>query len=658
MSSEAEEESVSEPEAEDSSPECKAVVPKTKKSRGKARKPRIIVNVLNTEYDVVKEVMRDFKYRISMEPEGEWDLFWADTGVTTDMLCRMKKYQKINHYPSMGCLARKNNLGKNLMRMRKEFPKDYSFFPPTWLLPYEWKEFKAQFTQKKCKTFIVKPEALSQGKGIFLTRSCECVSPIEHYVVQRYIHNPYLMDGLKFDLRIYVLVYGCDPLRIYIYKEGLARLATEPYVPPLSSNLGNMFMHLTNYAINKNSENFVFNTDAEHADVGNKRSLTFVWKYIDEHGGNSKELRARIQDSIVKTFCAVQPQLADSYKSCQPNDDRNDKCYEILGFDILLDHKLKPWLLEVNHSPSFTTDTPFDEKTKFELISDTIRLTNMDPMKRVKFCKQKEIESQNRRLGKTKGKPQVPKLTKEEHAEKRRRHMEKRDKYEMEHCGGYERIYPDPVDPNKYSNYIETARKIWDEFFVAKRKPRKDSPEPPKPKSKPILRRPPVRRPTLESPPQPLRNPPATTNLTAATSPVQPPSQSQSSAGNRTTVIQRSAMMPSSETTSCNSKQTTTDAPEKERNPAAAEPAAPIRHSVPAQSEQPSPPARALQYQSADTKYFAATNRYPPSVAAPGGIDKSASAKPERDVNVYFPLISKLPPAFQKMRSKGTLLLR
>lgn len=52
-------------------------------------------------------------------------------------------------------------------------------------------------------------------------------------------------------------------------------------------------------------------------------------------------------------------------------------CFEVLGFDIMLDNKLKPWLIEVNHSPSFDTDTPLDLKVKSELISDVFRLLNM-----------------------------------------------------------------------------------------------------------------------------------------------------------------------------------------------------------------------------------------------------------------------------------------
>ena len=68
------------------------------------------------------------------------------------------------------------------MRMKKYFPEDYDFFPPTWMLPSDYKDFKAQFNAKRAKTFIVKPEASCQGKGIFLTRSLNDIDPNEHYV--------------------------------------------------------------------------------------------------------------------------------------------------------------------------------------------------------------------------------------------------------------------------------------------------------------------------------------------------------------------------------------------------------------------------------------------------------------------------------------------
>ena len=66
-----------------------------------------------------------------------------------------------------------------------------------------------------------------------------------------------LVDDLKYDLRIYVMVYGLNPLRIYLHEQGIARFATEPYIAPKASNLNNLYMHLTNYAINKNNSAFM-----------------------------------------------------------------------------------------------------------------------------------------------------------------------------------------------------------------------------------------------------------------------------------------------------------------------------------------------------------------------------------------------------------------
>jgi len=92
--------------------------------------------------------------------------------------------------------------------------------------------------------------------------------------VSEYIHNPLLFDGFKFDLRVYVAITSINPLRLYIYEDGLTRFATGKYNNALSGNKKqSKFTHLTNYSLNKFNPNFIANTDPNADGVGSKWSL-------------------------------------------------------------------------------------------------------------------------------------------------------------------------------------------------------------------------------------------------------------------------------------------------------------------------------------------------------------------------------------------------
>ena len=102
-------------------------------------------------------------------------------------------------------------------------------------------------------------------------------------MVQEYISNPHLIDNLKYDLRIYVLLYGVSPLRVFLFEDGLVRLATEPYTEPNDMNQRNLFMHLTNYALNKENSDFKQATSTED-DSGHKRTISTVYARLRQQG--------------------------------------------------------------------------------------------------------------------------------------------------------------------------------------------------------------------------------------------------------------------------------------------------------------------------------------------------------------------------------------
>ena len=303
----------------------------------------------------------------------DWDLVWTDLAPALDRFPKIKPYQRINHFPGMFQIARKNYLARNLKKMKRQFPKEYKFFPKTWLLPYEMSELKnyiAAYNKPNKLNFIVKPECMSQGKGIFITKNVESIDPNEHLVVQKYMRDPFLIDGLKFDLRIYVLVTNVQPLRIFMHREGLGRFATEKFK---LKQFNNPFIHLTNYAINKDNSNF---RSDEKGESGHKRSLQAVYAKLAQTGVDIPSLKQQIFDIVIKTLISIQPDLIHHYRTSQPGDIFNNMCFEILGFDILIDSSGRPYLLEVNHAPSFNSDTRLDQQVKRNLLLDTFTLLN------------------------------------------------------------------------------------------------------------------------------------------------------------------------------------------------------------------------------------------------------------------------------------------
>ena len=113
-------------------------------------------------------------------------------------------------------------------------------------------------------------------------------------------------------------------------------------------------------------------------DVGHKRSLSSIFTYLGKTGVDTDLLKQRINDLVVKTLISAQPFLAHMYRLSQPNNYANDMCFQILGFDIILDSKMQPFLLEVNHNPSLVADTPLDKFIKKKLVKDTLNLLHID----------------------------------------------------------------------------------------------------------------------------------------------------------------------------------------------------------------------------------------------------------------------------------------
>ncbi|XP_048511229.1 polyglutamylase complex subunit TTLL1 isoform X6 [Athalia rosae] len=298
-------------------------------------------------------------------PEDDWNFYWAVTQSCRTIFSvetgyRMSDNQTINHFPNHYELTRKDLLVKNIKRYRKDLEREGSplaergdgpgkylhldFIPVTFVLPADYNMFVEEYRKAPQSTWIMKPCGKSQGAGIFLINklsklkrwSREARNPFnpnlakESYVISRYIDNPLLIGGKKFDLRLYVLITSFRPLKAYLFKLGFCRFCTVKYDTSIQE-LDNMYVHLTNVSVQKHGDEY----NSLH---GGKLSVQNLRLYLESTRGKAvtEKLFANISWCIVHSLKAVAPVMAN---------DRH--CFECYGYDIIIDNKLKPWLIEV-----------------------------------------------------------------------------------------------------------------------------------------------------------------------------------------------------------------------------------------------------------------------------------------------------------------------
>ncbi|CAG9331951.1 unnamed protein product [Blepharisma stoltei] len=208
------------------------------------------------------------------------------------------------------------------------------------------------------KIWIVKPGGKSRGRDIAIFSELNdirnYVNNSEKWVIQKYIENPLLLDQRKFDIRQWVLISSSDPLIIWIYNECYLRFSVEKYN---AENLNNLFVHLTNNSISKNSEAFDGIEDGcmWHID-------RFKEQLFSIYGRDMwSEIFLKIKEIVKATILSV------------GNFGRR-KSFEILGYDFMIDENLKPWLIEINSSPAMDYSTPVTELLVKQVLADLVKV--------------------------------------------------------------------------------------------------------------------------------------------------------------------------------------------------------------------------------------------------------------------------------------------
>ena len=276
---------------------------------------------------------------------------------------------KVNRLPGTLSICRKDKLWNNYRLLQNKYGSElFNFLPQTFNIPEESEELMNAMRGSN-DAWIAKPTASSCGDGISLVTSYKQIALGKSVLsVQKYISDPFLINDLKFDLRLYVLLTSIDPLKIYLYQDGIVRFATKQY-SMREEDIGDKFIHLTNYSINKKNEDFEFN-EAPDELSGHKWSLKMLWKYLAQEEIDYTPIWEEIKDIIVKTILCGHLPIKEAFLEDVTSDYH---CYKLFGFDVMLDKSMKPWLLEVNNFPTLNHRS-LDRHVNEEMISEMLNI--------------------------------------------------------------------------------------------------------------------------------------------------------------------------------------------------------------------------------------------------------------------------------------------
>lgn len=319
---------------------------------------------------LVREVLVErgwTEYDEHEQDKEDWNLYWRNYPFRMTDHRSIKPWQRLNHHPETIRITRKDYLARHLKRMKGIYGTTlYEFSPVAYIMPNDYIKFITEYTKerqipgKKLSYWICKPVDRSRGRGILIFQDIKDFVYDCMVIVQKYISNPLLISGYKWDLRLYVCVTSFCPLTIYTYEEGLVRFATEKF--DLES-LDNVYAHLTNTSINKFGPSY--RKDKDVIGCGCKWTFSRFRAYLRSHNVDDLRLWQQINQIVMLTLLGITPSVPVTAN-----------CFELFGFDIMVDEKMKPWLLEVNHSPALRLDCASDVIVKRRLLHDIIDLLN------------------------------------------------------------------------------------------------------------------------------------------------------------------------------------------------------------------------------------------------------------------------------------------
>jgi hypothetical protein len=184
---------------------------------------------------------------------------------------------------------------------------------------------------------------------------------LREIVVQKYIENPLLIDGRKFDIRAYMIVVCMKPYLV-LYQPGYVRMSLNAYTTENFAK--DKITHLTNNSVQKNHPDYKNLKEKSIISIDSLVENIITMGKIQSKEEYSVKVDKKIQEIMRLIFIVIRDKL-----------DRKFGCFELFGFDFLLDDNLNPYLIEINTNPALYTDTQVQKDLLPKLVEDIVKMS-------------------------------------------------------------------------------------------------------------------------------------------------------------------------------------------------------------------------------------------------------------------------------------------
>ena len=260
--------------------------------------------------------------------------------------------------------------------MKTLFQDDFDYMFETYSYPEDkiiiFNKFKnyrlTNYSQNEL--WLIKPKLSTCGANIALLKEYSDIK--DDYIITKFLKNPHLIKGFKYDLRFHGLITSILPLKLYLYNEGLVRISSEKYD---YNNLTKLSSYLTNIALNiKNEKKYIYPNNISNIEDSNLWNFDVFQNYCEKKGYNYTEIFEKVKDIFIKLVLSIRKKTINYIKKINLH---SSNFYHLIGFDIILDNNLKPYLLETNRRTSLRNDNEAEKYNAYNMIADTLNLIGL-----------------------------------------------------------------------------------------------------------------------------------------------------------------------------------------------------------------------------------------------------------------------------------------